>query len=78
MQPLNKNDSPLQVYRNGSVWTTWTISFKAIAEQDGFTANLIRLWSFIDNKDLWLTCSPDVAAVLESGSRSLWIDWERG
>jgi tetratricopeptide (TPR) repeat protein len=46
-------DTPLQDYPSGSVWTTWAISYQAIREKHEATANLLLLWSFLDNKDLW-------------------------
>jgi tetratricopeptide (TPR) repeat protein len=51
-----ESDSPLVDYEQGSVGTTWTVSFKAV-EAKGKTgktaANLLRLWAFVDNRDLW-------------------------
>ena len=46
-------EAPLQEYANGSVWTTWTISYRAIQQKDKAAANLILLWACLDNKDLW-------------------------
>jgi tetratricopeptide (TPR) repeat protein len=46
-------DAPLQDYPGRSVWTTWAISYQAIRERHEHTANLLLLWSFLDNKDLW-------------------------
>jgi Tfp pilus assembly protein PilF len=46
-------DAPLQDYPNRSVWTTWAISYQAIREKHEATADLLLLWSFLDNKDLW-------------------------
>jgi hypothetical protein len=46
-------DAPLQDYPDRSVWTTWTISYQAIRDRHEHTANLLLLWSFLDNKDLW-------------------------
>jgi hypothetical protein len=40
-------------YEHGSVGTTWTISFKAVEARNPNAANLLRLWAFLDNKDLW-------------------------
>ncbi|KAG7289881.1 hypothetical protein NEMBOFW57_006258 [Staphylotrichum longicolle] len=45
--------SPLVEYEQRSVGTTWTISFEAIRARNGNAANLLRLWAFLDNKDLW-------------------------
>ncbi|KAF2678494.1 FabD/lysophospholipase-like protein [Lentithecium fluviatile CBS 122367] len=53
MQTRDQADAPLQDYPNRSVWTTWTISSNVIREQDKATSNLLLLWSFLDNKDLW-------------------------
>ncbi|KAF2025710.1 hypothetical protein EK21DRAFT_75787 [Setomelanomma holmii] len=46
-------DAPLHDYPDRSVWTTWVISYKAIRKVHETTANLLLLWSFLDNKDLW-------------------------
>jgi Tfp pilus assembly protein PilF len=46
-------DAPLQDYPDRSVWTTWAISYQAIRLTDEATANLLLLWSYLDNKDLW-------------------------
>ncbi|KAL1835370.1 hypothetical protein VTJ49DRAFT_6917 [Mycothermus thermophilus] len=45
--------SPLVDYEQGSVATTWTVSFKAIEAKNEDAANLLRLWAFVDNRDLW-------------------------
>jgi hypothetical protein len=47
------DDDPLQDYPGRSVWTTWAISYQAIHNKHKYTANLLLLWSFLDNKDLW-------------------------
>ncbi|KAI8935807.1 hypothetical protein NX059_007324 [Plenodomus lindquistii] len=46
-------DGLLQDYPERSVWTTWAISYQAIRKRHEPTANLLLLWSFLDNKDLW-------------------------
>jgi tetratricopeptide (TPR) repeat protein len=53
MQIDDLNEAPLQDYSNRSVWTTWAISFNTIREKSKNTANLLLLWSFLDNKDMW-------------------------
>jgi hypothetical protein len=49
----NRDDALLQDYSDRSVWTTWAISYQAIHNRHEATANLLLLWSFLDNKDLW-------------------------
>ncbi|KAJ1337372.1 protein O-GlcNAc transferase [Microdochium nivale] len=44
---------PLLDYNQGSIATTWTISFGQIETKDGHAASLLRLWAFLDNKHLW-------------------------
>ena len=53
METQDFNDEPLQGYRYRSVWTIWTISFDAIRKKDKNAANLLLLWAFLNNKDLW-------------------------
>ena len=45
--------SPLVDYEQGSVAITWIVSFKAVKVHNKNTANLLRLWAFIDGRDLW-------------------------
>ncbi|CAN9193253.1 unnamed protein product [Alternaria alternata] len=73
MQSDDLADAPLQDYPERSVWTTWAISYQAICDKHKGTANLLLLWSFLDNKDLWhglfaVACSGSaVAAAMLSG-----------
>lgn len=53
MESGSVTDAPLQDYPDRSVWTTWAISYQAIHDKHKATANLLLLWSFLDNKDLW-------------------------
>ena len=53
MDSEGPSHAPLQEYLNGSVGTTWNISYKAIREKDEAAANLLLLWAFLDNRDLW-------------------------
>ncbi|KAJ8110230.1 hypothetical protein OPT61_g6869 [Boeremia exigua] len=56
-QKLMKSDDsrgmPLRNYANGSVATTWTITYTAIREENQAAANLLLLWAHLDNKDMW-------------------------
>ncbi len=56
-----EGDLPLADYER-SVGTTWTISFKAIKARSESAANLVYIWAFLSNQDLWhglLQASPD-------------------
>jgi tetratricopeptide (TPR) repeat protein len=46
-------DLPIQDYPERNIWTTWVISYNAIREKNESAANMLLLWSFLDNKDLW-------------------------
>jgi tetratricopeptide (TPR) repeat protein len=48
-----ESGSPLVDYEQGSVGTTWTVSFKAVEAKNKNAANLLRLWAFVDSRDLW-------------------------
>ncbi|KAK3946626.1 P-loop containing nucleoside triphosphate hydrolase protein, partial [Pseudoneurospora amorphoporcata] len=50
---LQNTDSDLLDYGNRSVWTTWMISFNAIETKDKNAGNLLRLWAFLDNREMW-------------------------
>jgi tetratricopeptide (TPR) repeat protein len=53
MEMHDDRHMPLRNYANGSVATTWTISFKAIQHRNRAAANLLLLWAHLDNKNLW-------------------------
>jgi hypothetical protein len=53
MESHDRSGFPLLHYSERSVWTTWTISFNAIKAKNEAAANLLLLWAFLDNKDLW-------------------------
>ncbi|KAF2259649.1 HET-domain-containing protein [Lojkania enalia] len=49
----NGDQRPVQAYVNGSLHTTWMVSYRAIRERDKDAANLLLLWSWLDYRDLW-------------------------
>ncbi|KAH6633953.1 hypothetical protein B0J18DRAFT_414818 [Chaetomium sp. MPI-SDFR-AT-0129] len=51
--PDRISELPLVNHEQISIATTWTISFKAIEARSASAAKLLRLWAFLDNKDLW-------------------------
>lgn len=53
MELQDRRGAPLYDYGNRSIWTTWTISFKAIQKTNEAAAHLLLLWAFLDNRDLW-------------------------
>jgi tetratricopeptide (TPR) repeat protein len=67
MQSDDLDGDSLHDYPSRSVWTTWAISYQAIRNRHEHTANLLLVWSFLDNKDLWhslfaATCSRSTVA----------------
>jgi tetratricopeptide (TPR) repeat protein len=68
-------EAPLQDYPDRSVWTIWAISYQAIQEKHEATANLLLLWSFLDNKDLWygLFAAGCAASPVAARMLSRWI-----
>ena len=44
---------PLPEYPNGNICTTWTISYQAVQRRDPAAAQLLLLWAYLDNKDVW-------------------------
>jgi tetratricopeptide (TPR) repeat protein len=53
MELQDRRGAPLYDYGDRSIWTTWTISFKAIQKTNEAATNLLLLWAFLDNRDLW-------------------------
>ncbi|RBA13412.1 pfs [Fusarium proliferatum] len=56
MGPHDASNRLLLDYNQGSVGTTWTTSFKEIERQSPSAAKLLRLWAFLDNKQLGMAC----------------------
>ena len=56
-------DTPrLRDYSNGSIQTTWRISYECVKQIDPTSAKLLQLWAYLDNQDLWFE-------LLKRGSR---------
>jgi tetratricopeptide (TPR) repeat protein len=53
MELNNTKHIPLRNYANGSVATTWTISFNSLRRSNEAAANLLLLWAHLDNKSMW-------------------------
>jgi tetratricopeptide (TPR) repeat protein len=53
MEPYDGRNMPLRNYINGSIATTWTISYMAIRRESKAAANLLLLWAHLDHKSLW-------------------------
>ena len=55
---------------NGSIQTTWSISYECVKQIDPTAAKLLQLWAYLDNQDLWFE-------LLKRGSRgskdSVWL-----
>ena len=45
--------STLRKDADRSILTTWTLSFNSLRSQSEDAANLLMLWAFLDNRDLW-------------------------
>jgi tetratricopeptide (TPR) repeat protein len=75
MESTHSTDAPLQDYPERSVWTTWAISYQAIYEKHEYTAKLLLLWSFLDNKNLWYGLFKEACSYSEVGEiiLSMWI-----
>ncbi len=52
----------LRDYLNGSIQTTWSISYECVKQIDPTAAKLLQLWAYLDNQDLWFE-------LLKRGSR---------
>ena len=50
---LQANVPRLRDYQNGSVQTTWHISYERIQSLDPIAVKLLQLWAYLDHQDLW-------------------------
>ena len=50
---LQSENPQLRDYANGSVQTTWMISYDSVRRRDETAANLLQLWAHFHHHDLW-------------------------
>ncbi|KAA6412799.1 MAG: hypothetical protein FRX48_03791 [Lasallia pustulata] len=50
---LQQKSPDLLSYEDRALYTTWNLSFKHIQSQNESAGNLIRLWAYFDNQDVW-------------------------
>ncbi len=53
--------SPPLIDYHSSVQTTWNISYDIVRQEHEDAANLLQLWAYLDNKDLWYELLTGVA-----------------
>ena len=61
----------LREYQNGSIHTTWIISYERIWQVDQAAAKLLKLWAYFDKQDLWYGLLASEAEDLPDWYRSL-------
>ena len=72
------NDEPNRqlLQYHGSIWTTWVISFDEIRSKNDAgmaAANLLVLWSCLDNKDLWYELFSGASLEQHKGTLPSWM-----
>ncbi|KAA6410089.1 MAG: nb-arc and tpr domain [Lasallia pustulata] len=50
---LQQTSPDLLSYEDRALYTTWDLSFKHIQSQNESAGNLLRLWAYFDNQDVW-------------------------
>ncbi|KAH7111330.1 hypothetical protein B0J11DRAFT_619915 [Dendryphion nanum] len=75
MEEQNSRKAPLRNYTNGSVATTWMISFAAVRSRSEAAANLLLLWAHLDNRSLWygLLAAASRSSAIAAEQMSIWI-----
>ena len=43
----------LSSYEDGTLYSTWQISFECVEQQHLLSAQLLRLWAYFDSQDVW-------------------------
>ncbi|KAH8706958.1 hypothetical protein GQ44DRAFT_777616 [Phaeosphaeriaceae sp. PMI808] len=75
MEPYDGRHMPLRSYANGSVATTWMISYRAVRARSEAAANLLLLWAHLDNKSLWhgLLAAASRESAIAAERTSAWL-----
>ena len=71
VQSQDGTGMPLAGYSNGSIWTTWTISYHAIKSTNPQAARLLMLWAHIDCRDLWFGLIEDACNRTKEAGQSI-------
>ncbi|KAF1810343.1 kinesin light chain 1 [Eremomyces bilateralis CBS 781.70] len=50
---LQRRSPELSSYEDRTLYSTWDISFKHVQQQNRLSAQLLLLWAYFDNQDLW-------------------------
>ncbi|PVH67512.1 HET-domain-containing protein [Cadophora sp. DSE1049] len=50
---LMETSPELNSYEDRTLYSTWHISFHNVKQQNPLSADLLRLWAYFDNQDLW-------------------------
>src|SRR5688572_2587764 len=50
---LQKTTPKLLSYEDKALYSTWDLSFIQVKKRSSAAANLLRLWAYFDNKDIW-------------------------
>ncbi|KAH6704326.1 kinesin light chain 1 [Leptodontidium sp. MPI-SDFR-AT-0119] len=50
---LKETSPELSSYEDRTLYSTWQISFDNIKQRNPLSTNLLRLWAYFDNQDLW-------------------------
>jgi tetratricopeptide (TPR) repeat protein len=50
---LMETSPELSSYEDRTLYSTWQISFDSIKQRNPLSADLLRLWAYFDNQDLW-------------------------
>src|SRR5450432_4455997 len=66
---LQKTSPELSSYEDRTLYSTWQISFEHVERRNVLSAQLLRLWAYFDNQDLW-------SELLQHGD-STDLDWLR-
>jgi tetratricopeptide (TPR) repeat protein len=75
MQSQDQKHMPMRIYSNGSVATTWMISYTAIRTRNEVAANLLLLWAHLDNRSLWhsLLAGASQKSAIAANRISVWL-----
>ncbi|KAH8660954.1 hypothetical protein BGZ60DRAFT_530945 [Tricladium varicosporioides] len=50
---LQKTSPVLSSYEDRTLYSTWNISFEYVERRNVLSAQLLRLWAYLDNQDIW-------------------------
>jgi tetratricopeptide (TPR) repeat protein len=71
---LQQTSPEVSSYEDRQLYSTWQLSFDHIKQQNVLSAQLLQLWAYFDNQDLWFELLQELSSYGPEWLRQLTVD----